>query len=118
MAQRKIDRIKDLEDQIRGLTNQRDHEHDRAKKLERELEELRRGSDEFLLICNAVLLGTTKRYGRAVGENGRITGFELTVPKVDVKDYNERYDVRVELKDEEYVVTMRPRKKGENNGNV
>lgn len=113
MAQRKIDRIKDLEDQIRGLTNQRDHERDRAKKLERELEELRKGSDEFLLICNAVLLGTTKRYGRAVGENGRITGFSLTVPKVDVKDYNERYDVRVELKDEEYVVTMRPRKKGD-----
>lgn len=116
MAQRKIDMIKDLEDRVRGLTNQRDHEHDRAKKLERELEELRRGSDEFLLICNAVLLGTTLRYGHPDGENGKVTGFSLTVPKVDVKDCNERYDVRVELKDEDYVVTMRPRKKGEKNG--
>lgn len=116
MAQRKIDLIKDLEDKVRGLTNQRDHEHDRAKKLERELEELRKGHDEYLLICNAVLLGTTKRYGHAAGENGRVTGYELSVPKVNVKDYNERYDVRVELKDEEYVVIMRPRKKGEKNG--
>ena len=93
-------------DQIRALENQRDHEHERALKAEAKLAELRAGSDEFLRIFNAVLMGACLKYGERRDEDGEYLGHRLAVPKVDVNEMNDRYDVRVTLNDGEFVIGM------------
>lgn len=104
MAQRKIDLIK-------GLQNQLDHQNELVKVLRAENETLRDGEAELRLAFSAIMAGMAIRHGERREEDGKLLGYRLALPRFSVRELEKKYDVRVEITNDpvEYVIGVIPK---------
>ena len=92
-------------DKIRGLENQRDALRMQVAKFRKEREDLRAGVKDIEAASAAVTIAIALAYG------GELDGAAvLRIPRVNVKELNDKYEIHAEVDGDERIIRVTQRK--------